>query len=138
MKSNLQFNKMLVHKLSKVKVIILMALLIFMPLNQSIQVEAVTVAPTSAPTSTGTTGNVIQDSKVGTGLQRMFSDGKAYLIFLSPSIGGVCALYFLARKNGADEQDQKTWNKRLMITGICVAGALLVTVVIEIINTYFG
>lgn len=138
MKSNLQFNKRLVHKLSKVKVIILMALLIFMPLSQCIQVEAGTVAPTSSPTSTGTTGNAIKDSKLGKGMEKMFADGKAYLLFLSPTIGGAFALYFLARKNAADEQDQKAWNKRLMITGICVAGALLVTVGIEIINTYFG
>lgn len=138
MKSNLQFNKRLVHKLSKVKVIILMTLLFFMPLSQSIKVEAGTVAPTTAPTATETTGNAIKDSKFGKGVQNMFADGEAYLLFLSPTIGGAFALYFLARKNAADEQDQKAWNKRLVVTGICVAGALLVTVGIGIINTYFA
>ncbi len=81
--------------------------------------------------------NSIESSNLGKGLKNLFNDASAYLLVLSPIIGGLFALYFLIRKNAADEQDQKQWNKRLIITGICVVGAVLVSGTINVITGYF-
>jgi heme/copper-type cytochrome/quinol oxidase subunit 3 len=82
-------------------------------------------------------GNKIQDSAAGKGLVNLFNDASAFLLILSAIFGALCALYFFIRKNGADEQDQKKWNTRLMVTGICVVGAVLVTSTINLITGYF-
>jgi heme/copper-type cytochrome/quinol oxidase subunit 2 len=81
--------------------------------------------------------NAISDSPIGKGLVKMFNDASVFLLILSPITGGLFALYFLIRKNAADEQDQKQWNKRLITTGVCVVGAVLVSVVINLVTGYF-
>ncbi|BCJ98392.1 hypothetical protein [Anaerocolumna chitinilytica] len=81
--------------------------------------------------------NPIADSQGGKGLIRLFNDASLFLLVLSPVFGGLTALYFLIRKNAADEQDQKQWNKRLTITGICVVGAVLVSSSINLFTGYF-
>jgi formate hydrogenlyase subunit 3/multisubunit Na+/H+ antiporter MnhD subunit len=87
--------------------------------------------------ATTTGGNKIANSDFGKGTVNMFNDLSLYLLILSPIVGALCAIYFLIRKNAADEQDQKQWNKRLIITGVCVAGAVLVTSTINIITSYY-
>lgn len=93
---------------------------------------------TNVPTTTTTSAaNKIAESTFGTGLKNFLNDASAFLLILSPIIGGLFALYFFARKNAADEQDQKQWNKRLMTTGICVVGAVLVSSMINVFTGYF-
>lgn len=82
-------------------------------------------------------GNKIQDSKAGKGLVNLINDASLFLLVLSPIAGGLLAVYFFIRKNAADEQDQKQWNKRLIITGVCVVGAVLVTSTITVVTGYF-
>lgn len=82
-------------------------------------------------------GNKIQDSTAGKGLINLINDASLFLLVLSPIVGGLLAVYFFIRKNAADEQDQKQWNKRLIITGICVVGAVLVTSTITVVTGYF-
>lgn len=89
-------------------------------------------APTAAPS-----GNSIQSSTIGKGLVNMINDATTFLLIVSPIFGALVALYFLIRKNAADEQDQKQWNKRLINTGICTVGAVLVTALITLITGYF-
>ncbi len=81
--------------------------------------------------------NAIESSNFGIGLKNMLKDASAYLLVLSPIAGALFAIYFLIRKNAADEQDQKQWNKRLITTGICVVGAVLVSGTINVITGYF-
>lgn len=87
--------------------------------------------------STVQAANKIESSAFGVGLKNLLNDGSAYLLVLSPIAGALFATYFLLRKNAADEQDQKQWNKRLIITGICVVGAVLVSGTINVITGYF-
>ena len=82
-------------------------------------------------------GNKIANSTAGKGTINLFNDASAYLLIISPIVGAVLALYFLIRKNAADEQDQKQWNKRLIITGICVVGAVLTTGTINVVTSYY-
>lgn len=82
-------------------------------------------------------GNRIQDSTAGKGTINLINDASLFLIVLSPIVGGLCAIYFFIRKNAADEQDQKQWNKRLIITAICVVGAVLVTSTISVVTGYY-
>ena len=82
--------------------------------------------------------NAIADSQAGKGLIKMFNDASVFLLILSPITGGLFALYFLIRKNAADDQDQKKWNNRLIITGVCVVGAVLVSTIINVVTGYFS
>lgn len=82
-------------------------------------------------------GNSIETSSLGKGLKNFFNDASAYMLVLSPIIGGLFATYFFIRKNAADEQDQKQWNKRLIVTGVCVIGAVVVSGTINVITGYF-
>ncbi|BCN29524.1 Mbov_0395 family pilin-like conjugal transfer protein [Anaeromicropila herbilytica] len=79
----------------------------------------------------------IAGSTFGKGLIKLLGDVSAFLLVLSPIVGGLFAVYFFIRKNAADEQDQKQWNKRLIITGVCVVGAVLVSSMIQVITGYF-
>jgi heme/copper-type cytochrome/quinol oxidase subunit 2 len=87
--------------------------------------------------STVYAANKIESSAFGLGLKNLLNDASAYLLVLSPIAGGLLGIYFFIRKNAADEQDQKQWNKRLIITGICVVGAVLVSGTINVITGYF-
>lgn len=81
--------------------------------------------------------NSIETSTLGKGLKKFFNDASSYMLILSPIIGGLFATYFFIRKNAADEQDQKQWNKRLIVTGVCVIGAVVVSGTINVITGYF-
>jgi heme/copper-type cytochrome/quinol oxidase subunit 2 len=81
--------------------------------------------------------NPIAESKAGKGFLNLINDASLFLLVCSPIVGGLFAVYFLIRKNAADEQDQKQWNKRLTITGFCVVGAVLVTSTITVVTGYF-
>ncbi|WOO35764.1 hypothetical protein R2R35_18460 [Anaerocolumna sp. AGMB13020] len=82
-------------------------------------------------------GNKITSSKAGSGLKNLLTDVSSFLLIISPIVGGLFAIYFFIRKNAADEQDQKQWNKRLVITGVSVIGAVLVSSGITLITGYF-
>jgi len=120
----------------KDKVRVLMALA-FLFYSKATVLATPTPKPTTAPNATPGGGNKIASSKFGTGFINLANDASAFLLIASPIIGGVCALYFLIRKNAADEQDQKKWNSRLIITGFCVVGAVLVTGTINVVTSYF-
>jgi phosphate/sulfate permease len=98
----------------------------------SINTPVMAATPTKAPAA-----NTIQGSTLGSGLINMTNDATTFLLILSPIVGALFALYFLIRKNAADEQDQKQWNKRLINTGICTVGAVLVTALITLVTGYF-
>lgn len=82
-------------------------------------------------------GNKITSSKAGSGLKNLLTDVSSFLLIISPIAGGVFAIYFFIRKNAADEQDQKQWNKRLVITAVSVIGAVLVSSAITLLTGYF-
>lgn len=81
--------------------------------------------------------NKIADSKFGKGTIALLNDTSLFLLILSPSVGAVLGIYFFMRKNAADEQDQKQWNKRLITTGVCVVGAVLVSALINVVTGYY-
>ena len=81
--------------------------------------------------------NKITSSKAGSGLKNLLTDVSSFLLIISPIAGGVFAIYFFIRKNAADEQDQKQWNKRLVITAVSVIGAVLVSSAITLLTGYF-
>ena len=114
----------------KSRVTIMLTLLIYYLCNSQ------AYANTSSSGTAGG-GNKISSSTVGKGLVNMFNDASTFLLILSPLAGGAFALYFLMRKNAADDQDQKQWNRRLINTGICTAGAVLVTGIISLVTSYF-
>lgn len=120
----------------KNKVSWLMVLVYIFLSNGMIYVDAKTTDPTTTNTKDAA-GSAIATSKFGTGTQNIFTDLSTYLLILSPIIGAVLGVYFFIRKSAADEQDQKQWNKRLITTGICVVGAVLVSSMIKVITGYY-
>jgi hypothetical protein len=82
-------------------------------------------------------GNKIQNSAAGKGIVNLINDASAFLLLLSIGVAGLCGIYFFIRKNAADEQDQKKWNNRLIVTGFCAIGAVLVTSTINLLTGYF-
>ena len=81
--------------------------------------------------------NKIADSAAGKGIVNLVNDASAFLLLISVGVSGLCGLYFFIRKTAADEQDQKKWNNRLIITAYCAVGAVLVTSTINLLTSYF-
>lgn len=81
--------------------------------------------------------NNIESSQIGNGVKNMVSDISTFLVVLSPIIGAAAAGFFLIRRAMADEQDGKTWMKRVWIAVGCGAGGFLVSGLIALISSYF-
>lgn len=79
----------------------------------------------------------IQDTKLVTGTKKLFEDATVALMILSPIAGVVLIIYFLIRKSGADEVDQKKWNTRINIVIICVIGVVLTSTLINVLMSYY-
>ena len=81
--------------------------------------------------------NKIANSTVGKGTKKLFEDLSKYGLILSPIVGGLLGVYFFTRMNVADEQDQKQWKKRILLTIICTVGAFLISGIIKLITSYY-
>ena len=79
----------------------------------------------------------IGDTKLITGTIKLINDLTTSMLVISPIAGGLLALYFFLRKNAADEGDQKQWNRRLYITGVCIIGSVVVSGLISTVTGYY-
>lgn len=80
----------------------------------------------------------LQNSTIYTGMQNLLNDLSTVLMVLCPIIGGVAALYFVIRRSMADEQDGKTWTKRMTTSIICGVAGMLISGLISLLSGYFG
>ena len=80
----------------------------------------------------------IQESKAFTGTIKMLNDGSTALMIASPLIGTVLIAYYLIRRSGADEMDQKPWNKRVFVALVSVVGVELVSVIVNVVTYYYA
>ena len=81
--------------------------------------------------------NGIANSQLGKGLTNLINDVSLYLVFICPIVGGAAAIYFMVRRSMSDENDGKLWEKRIKIAIACGVGGLLVSLVINLISSYF-
>ena len=80
----------------------------------------------------------IGDSKIATGTQELLGDLTTWLLVLAPIAGVACVIFFAIRRSMADEQEQKQWNNRIIASIVSVAIAILASVIIKLVTTYYG
>lgn len=80
----------------------------------------------------------IGESQIATGTQKLLNDLTTWLLIIAPIAGTVCIIFFAIRRAMADEQDQKQWNNRIVAAVISVAIALLASVIIKLVTSYYG
>lgn len=79
----------------------------------------------------------IQESKIFTGMQKLFEDlGKA-LIIIAPIAGGAVIAYCFIRRGAADEMDHKKWSNRITTALVSTIAATLSGAIITVISGYF-
>ncbi|GHU90890.1 hypothetical protein FACS1894202_11440 [Clostridia bacterium] len=80
----------------------------------------------------------IADSVLATGTEKLIKDATTWLLVLAPIVGGALVIYFFIRRGAADEMDQKKWNNRITTALVSVVGAILGSVLIKIILSYYS
>lgn len=79
----------------------------------------------------------IASSKLVTGTIKLCNDISSALLLIAPFFGGCLLAYFFVRKNGADDTDQKQWDKRIKLTFFCVVGAFVASGVLNTVTGYY-
>lgn len=82
-------------------------------------------------------GNAVSNSTLATGTKKLLNDVMSWLQILAPIAGALFVVYFAIRKGGAEEQDQKMWQKRINTAIICVVIAELASTIINLISSYY-
>lgn len=79
----------------------------------------------------------LQNDKAVTGTKKLIQDATKVMGILGALVSVVFGIYFFIRKNMADEQDQKMWNKRIATTVICAIGIVVISGLIGTITKYY-
>lgn len=79
--------------------------------------------------------NGFQTSKIATGTMDLINDILSWVQILAIPIGTVCVIIFQIRKAGADQQDQKDWQKR---TNTAIIATIIAEIAATIINLILG
>ena len=77
------------------------------------------------------------DSKLATGTEALISDLTRWLMILAPVVTVLLVIYYLIRKSAADEMDAKKWNNRIVISLVCCVGAVLASVIVNLLVGYY-
>ncbi len=81
-------------------------------------------------------GNLNND-KVVTGTKSLLNDATTAVKAIGGTAAALAAVYFFIRKSAADEQDQKTWNRRIMIAVISAVGIIVIGTLIQTVIKYY-
>ena len=80
----------------------------------------------------------IANSVIATGTKKLIADVSSWLTGIAIAVtGGVCVALFIAR-GLSDEQDKKTWDKRIKTTIVSGILAITITSIVGIVASYFG
>ena len=107
--------------------------------NFDVRTAATIAAATLLPMvmSTPVFADNISSSTIGVGITNLLNDLSTYVVILSPTVGGLAAVYFVIRRGMADEQDGKLWEKRIRTAVICGVAGALIGGIIKLIASYF-
>jgi len=79
----------------------------------------------------------LEDTKLVTGTQELLDDVATVIMILAVPAGVALLSYFLFRKNGADEMDQKKWDTRMKISVGATIAIFLVSGTLKALLSYY-
>lgn len=80
----------------------------------------------------------IANSVIATGTKKLIADASSWLTGIAITVTAVvCVALFIAR-GLSDEQDKKTWDKRIKTTIVSGILAITITSIVGVIASYFG
>lgn len=80
----------------------------------------------------------IANSVIATGTKKLIADVSSWLTGIAIGVTAVvCVALFIAR-GLSDEQDKKTWDKRIKTTIVSGILAITITSIVGVIASYFG
>ena len=79
----------------------------------------------------------INTSKLATGTEALISDLTTWLMIIAPVVTVLLVVYYLIRKSAADEMDSKKWNSRIVVSLVSCIGAVLASVIVNLLIGYY-
>lgn len=79
----------------------------------------------------------ISNSKIATGTQKLISDATSWLLVIAPTVTVLLIIYYLIRKGMSDEMEHKKWNSRIMVAIVSCVGAVVASVLINVLVSYY-
>lgn len=79
----------------------------------------------------------IAGSKIATGTVKLVSDATSWLLVIAPSVSVLLIIYYLIRKGMSDEMEHKKWNSRIIVTIVSCIGAVVASVLINVLVGYY-
>jgi hypothetical protein len=79
----------------------------------------------------------VGNSKLATGTQELVGDLTTWLMILAPTVTVLLVVYYLIRKSASDEMDGKKWNSRITVALVSCIGAVLASVIVNILIGYY-
>lgn len=99
-------------------------------------IAAAAMAVASALTTTAYAD--IAGSKIATGTAKLVSDATSWLLVIAPSVSVLLIIYYLIRKGMSDEMEHKKWNSRIVVTIVSCIGAVVASVLINVLVGYYN
>ena len=91
----------------------------------------------SAVLCTNVSAADIAGSKIATGTTKLISDATSWLLVIAPSVSVLLIIYYLIRKGMSDEMEHKKWNSRIVVTIVSCIGAVVASVLINVLVGYY-
>jgi len=79
----------------------------------------------------------VGSSVLATGTKALVSDLTIWLMILAPTVTVLLVVYYLIRKSASDEMDSKKWNSRITVALISCIGAVLASVIVNLLIGYY-
>lgn len=79
----------------------------------------------------------VGSSKLATGTQALISDLTTWLMILAPIVTVLFVIYYLIRKSASDEMEAKKWNSRIVVALVSCIGAVLSSVIVNLLIGYY-
>lgn len=79
----------------------------------------------------------VGSSTLATGTQKLVSDITTWLMILAPTVTVLLVIYYLIRKSASDEMDSKKWNSRIIVALVSCIGAVLASVIVNLLIGYY-
>ncbi len=105
--------------------------------KRKIKGKAASVA-VAVSTLTTTAYADIAGSKIATGTVKLVSDATSWLLVIAPSVSVLLIIYYLIRKGMSDEMEHKKWNSRIVVTIVSCIGAVVDSVLINVLVGYYN
>ena len=79
----------------------------------------------------------VGSSLLATGTKNLVSDLTTWLMILAPTVTVLFVVYYLIRKSASDEMDAKRWNSRITVALVSCIGAVLASVIVNLLIGYY-